>query len=184
MVEWFDDVDVERLRRRRTVKWSLYGPDVLAAWVAEMDFDTAPAVRAAIVEAVAREDFGYVEADLGELTTACVQYVHGQYGWSVEPARVFPIADVLTGIRAAFEVFDPDRRPVVVPTPAYPPFFEIVELSGRTVEPVPMHDGALDVDRIDAALARGARTVLLCNPHNPTGRVFTTTDLLALATVV
>src|SRR5215470_11287383 len=71
----FDDVDTARLRRRRTVKWSLYGPDVLAAWVAEMDFDTAPAVRAAIVEAVAREDFGYVEPDLGELTTACVQYM-------------------------------------------------------------------------------------------------------------
>ena len=55
----FDDVDVERLRRRRTVKWSLYGPDVLAAWVAEMDFDVAPPVRAAIQAAVDREDFGY-----------------------------------------------------------------------------------------------------------------------------
>ena len=62
----FDDVDVERLRRRRTVKWTLYGPDVLAAWVAEMDFDVAPAVRAAILDAVDREDFGYVEADLGD----------------------------------------------------------------------------------------------------------------------
>jgi cystathionine beta-lyase len=56
----FDNVDVERLRRRRTVKWTLYGPDVLAAWVAEMDFDVAPVVRAAIVDAVDREDFGYV----------------------------------------------------------------------------------------------------------------------------
>ncbi len=56
---------LERLRRRRTVKWTLYGPDVLAAWVAEMDFDVAPAVRAAILDAVDREDFGYVEADLG-----------------------------------------------------------------------------------------------------------------------
>jgi len=60
----FDAVDLERLRRRRTVKWSLYGPDVLAAWVAEMDFDVAPVVRAAITGAVDREDFGYVAADL------------------------------------------------------------------------------------------------------------------------
>ena len=64
----FDQVDVERLRRRRTVKWTLYGADVLAAWVAEMDFDVAPVVRTAIVDAVAREDFGYVEGDLSELT--------------------------------------------------------------------------------------------------------------------
>lgn len=49
MTASFDTVDVERLRRRRTVKWTLYGPDVLAAWVAEMDFDVAPVVRAAIL---------------------------------------------------------------------------------------------------------------------------------------
>ena len=67
----FDAVSLERLRRRRTVKWTLHGPDVLAAWVAEMDFDVAPAVRAALLDAVEREDFGYVEADLAELTTAC-----------------------------------------------------------------------------------------------------------------
>jgi cystathionine beta-lyase len=184
MIESFDDVDVERLRRRRTVKWSLYGPEILAAWVAEMDFDTAPAVHAAIVEAVEREDFGYVAADIDELTTACAAYMHSQYTWGVEAPRVFPVADVLTGIRAAFDVFDPDRRPVVVPTPAYPPFFEIVELSGRSVAPVPMHPDRLDVERIGAALARGAHTVLLCNPHNPTGRVFTNPELRELSEVV
>ncbi len=184
VVASFDDVDVTRLRRRRTVKWSLYGPDVLAAWVAEMDFDTAPSVRAAIAEAVEREDFGYAPGDLGDLTTACADFMRTQYGWDVPPARVFPVADVLTGIRAAFDVFDPDARPVVLPTPAYPPFFEIVELSGRAVAAVPMRHDVLDVDGIGAALERGARTVLLCNPHNPTGRAFTTEELLALAHVV
>jgi cystathionine beta-lyase len=57
----FDDVAVERLRRRRTVKWTFDAPDVLAAWVAEMDFDVAPAVRAAIVD-----------ADAGSGTASCV----------------------------------------------------------------------------------------------------------------
>src|SRR5438128_7532424 len=92
----FDDVSLERLRRRRTVKWTLYGPDVLAAWVAEMDFDVAPAVRAAIVDAVDREDFGYVMADLGALTTACAAFIEAEYGWMVPPARIFPVADVLS----------------------------------------------------------------------------------------
>ena len=54
-----------------------------------------------------------------------------QYGWTVPPARIFPVADVLSGIAAALDVFVEPRQPVVVPTPAYPPFFEVVELTGR-----------------------------------------------------
>jgi cystathionine beta-lyase len=184
----FDDVDVERLRRRRTVKWSLYGPDVLAAWVAEMDFDVAPAVRVALLDAVAREDFGYVVADVGALTAACSHFLASRHGWSVSPTRIFPVADVLTGISAALDVFVAPGRAVVVPTPAYPPFFEIVELTGREVVATPMIRDAgrdvLDLDAVDAALAAGAGAVLLCSPHNPTGRVFTGEELATLAAIV
>jgi cystathionine beta-lyase len=184
----FDHVDVDALRRRRTVKWRLYGDDVLAAWVAEMDFDVAPVVRAAILEAVDREDFGYVEPDLSELTTACAAFCADRFRWDVKPNRIVPVADVLRGIWAALDVFSPAGTPVVVPTPAYPPFFEVIELTGRTVVPVPLavdrgHD-VLDLDGIDAALGAGAHTVLLCSPHNPTGRVFTADELDALARVV
>jgi cystathionine beta-lyase len=188
MTAAFDNVDVDRLRRRRTVKWTLYGPDVLAAWVAEMDFDVAPAVRTAILDAVDREDFGYCEGDLSPLTTACADFLERSYSWTVPPARVFPIADVLTGISTALEVFAAPGSGVLVPTPAYPPFFEVVELTGRPVVAVPMvRDGErdrLDLDGIDAALGARARTVLLCNPHNPTGRVFTVAELSALAAIV
>lgn len=184
----FDEVDLDRLRRRRTVKWSLYGPDVLAAWVAEMDFDVAPPVRAALLEAVDREDFGYVPADLSALTGACAAFLLDRYGWQVPATRVFPVADVLTGMAGALDVFVEPDAPVVVPTPAYPPFFEIVELGGRRAVPSPLvRSGgrwSLDVDRIEAELASGARAVLLCNPHNPTGRVFEPSELSALATVV
>jgi len=188
MTASFDDVSIERLRRRRTVKWTLYGPDVLAAWVAEMDFDVAPSVRAAIVDAVDREDFGYVEGDLCELTTACATFLEAGYGWLVPPARIFPVADVLSAISTALDVFVEPGIGVVVPTPAYPPFFEVVELTGRPVVESPMIREAdrdtLDLGAIDAALVTGARAVLLCSPHNPTGRVFTTEELRALAAVV
>jgi len=188
MTASFDDVSIERLRRRRTVKWTLYGPDVLAAWVAEMDFDVAPSVRAAIVDAVDREDFGYVEGDLSDLTTACAAFLEAGYGWVVPPARIFPVADVLSAISTALDVFVEPGIGVVVPTPAYPPFFEVVELTGRPVVESPMIREAdrdeLDLGAIDAALATGARAVLLCSPHNPTGRVFTTEELRALAAVV
>jgi cystathionine beta-lyase len=188
MIAGFDDVDLERLRRRRTVKWTLHGPDVLAAWVAEMDFDVAPAVRSALIEAVERDDFGYVVADLGELTNACAEFFASQYDWTVPAARIFPVADVLVGIAAALDVLVAPGRPVVVPTPAYPPFFEIVQLAQRAVVPAPIlvENGrdVLDLERIDAALAQGAGAVLLCNPQNPTGRVFSTAELDALARIV
>lgn len=161
----FDGVDVDVLRRRRTVKWRLYGEDVLAAWVAEMDFDVAPVVRAAIVDAVDREDFGYVEPDLFELTTACAAFCADRFGWEVKPARVVPVADVLRGIWAALDVFAPPASAVVVPTPAYPPFFEVIELTGRTVVPVPLRVNrdrdTFDLAGIDAALS-AARARCCC----------------------
>ena len=182
------DVDLARLRARRTVKWSLYGPDTLAAWVAEMDFDIAPCVRAAITAAVEREDFGYIAADLSDLTTACAAFLAAAYNWDVPPTRIFPVADVLSGIAGALDAFVAPGASVVVPTPAYPPFFEVIELTGRPTVATPLvrerDRDVLDLDAIDAALARGARAVLLCSPHNPTGRVFTVEELGALAAVV
>src|SRR4051794_37165438 len=99
------DVDVDHLRRRRTVKWSLHGPGVLAAWVAEMDFRVAPVVRAALLEAVEREDFGYLPADLSGLTEATATFLAAAHGWAVAPTRVFPVADVLSGISTVLDVF-------------------------------------------------------------------------------
>ena len=80
-----------------------------------MDFDVAPVVRAALLEAVEREDFGYVEADLTELTTACAEFLAAEHGWVVPSTRIFAVADVLAGIAAALDVFVPPgcagRRP-------------------------------------------------------------------------
>ena len=177
-----------RLRARRTVKWSLYGPDVLAAWVAEMDFDVAPCVRDAIGAAVDREDFGYVVGDLTELTTACASFLSAEHHLEVAPTRIFVVADVLSGISAALDALIAPDAAVIVPTPAYPPFFEVIELTGRRVVAAPLvrqpGRDALDLEAIDDALAHGAGALLLCNPHNPTGRVFTVEELAALAEIV
>jgi cystathionine beta-lyase len=159
MNEVFDDVDVARLRRRRTVKWTLYGPEVLAAWVAEMDFDVAPVVRAALLEAVEREDFGYSEGDLTELATACAEFFAAEHGWVVPPTRIFAVADVLAGIATALDVFVPPGAQVLVPTPAYPPFFEVVALTGREAPPPRSNRGRPsdpDLDRAGMALRAGA----------------------------
>ena len=125
--------------RRRTVKWSLYGPDVLAAWVAEMDFDVAPVVRPAILDAVDREDFGYVEADLGALDRRGRRVPRGAVRLDGAAGPDLPGRRRAHRHRAPRSTCSsrPARR-VVVPTPAYPPFFEVVELTGRPVVAAPM----------------------------------------------
>jgi cystathionine beta-lyase len=184
----FDDVSIDALRRRRTVKWTRYGPDVLAAWVAEMDFSVAPPIRTALLEAIDREDFGYLPADTSELTTACTEFLAAAHGWTVQVPRVFPVADVMTGVAGVLDVLVPAGSDVVLPTPAYPPFFEVIALRGHRVVEAPMvADGdrlTLDLDAIDGALRAGAGAVVLISPHNPTGRVWSADELQGLAAVV
>jgi cystathionine beta-lyase len=188
MTGGFDDVHIDALRRRRTVKWSLHGPDVLAAWVAEMDFDVAPPIRTALLDAIDRQDFGYIPADVSELATACSSFLSRVHGWEVPATRIFLVADVLAGLAGALDQFVEPDVPIILPTPSYPPLFEIIELGGRRVVPVPLLDDGdrftLDLDAIDGAFAAGARALLLCNPHNPTGRVFTRYELTAVSDIV
>lgn len=177
----FDDVDIARLQERRSVKWRRHPPDVLAAWVAEMDFPAPPVVRAALLEAIDREDFGYplADADTG-VPEALAGWLRERHGWAVDPAGIFLVPDVLKGIELAIETFSPAGTAVVVPTPTYAPFFEVVGICGRELVMVPMVADRMDLDRIGAALAAGARTVLISSPQNPTGRVYPADELGAL----
>lgn len=187
-----DDVDISALRRRRTVKWRAVEGDVLAAWVAEMDFAVAEPVREAVLDAVGREDFGYPDDDANTgLPEAFAAYATRTWDWQVDPSRVGLLPDVVRGVELALEAFSPEGSGVVVPVPSYPPFFDVVARSGRPLVPVPLTTTEvpgdrpiLDIDAIARALADGARTVLLCNPYNPVGRVFTRPELLELAGVV
>ena len=182
----FDDVSVEGMVERRTLKWGRHGAGVLGAWVAEMDFALAPAIRLALHDAVERGEAGYPLRDIRTgLPAACADWLVNTFGWSVPAEWIFLVPDVLAGVGLGIDAYSRPGSAIVVPTPAYPPFFEIVRARGREVVEVPMaSDGGrptLDIDRIDTALARGAGAVLLCSPHNPAGRVFTRDELLALS---
>ena len=95
--------------------------------------------------------------------------------------------DVMHGILLALTTLCADA-PVIVPTPTYPPFLQVVPQARRELVTIPLDPDAeratLDLERIDAAMAAGARTVLLANPHNPWGRAFTRDELVALLEVV
>ncbi|WP_250444558.1 MalY/PatB family protein [Actinotalea sp. C106] len=182
------DPGAAELRRRGSLKWTAL-PAEIAAWVAESDLGTAPAVTAALHEAVRAEQLGYLPPALrGELGEACAAWQHASYGWQVSPERVHPVADVLEALRVAVEHHSPVGSAVILPTPAYMPFVTAPAAWGREVVQVPMTSSqgrpTLDLEALDDAFRRGGGLLILVNPHNPSGRVLTVEEMRGIATVV
>src|SRR5499427_9495126 len=188
--EMAERISIDELRRRGSVKWTRGGPDVIGAFVAEMDFGAAPAIEAALLDVIARADFGYLsEHAIADMAQACAAWQQDAYGWTVDPARIRPLPDVVKGLEATIQVFSGPSTPVILPTPAYMPFLLVPPRLGRRIIQVPMipaEDGrlVLDLDGIDAAFKAGGQLLILCNPHNPVGRVHTREELTALTEVV
>ena len=187
--EMADQTTMDELRRRGSVKWTRGGPDVIGAFVAEMDFGAAPAIEAALRDVIARSDFGYLsEHAATEMAEACAAWQEDSYGWVVDPARIRPLPDVIKGLEAAITVFSRPGSPVILPTPAYMPFLIVPPRLGRQIIQVPMIASGgrpvLDLDGIDAAFKAGGHLLILCNPCNPVGRVYTSDELAAVAEVV
>ena len=187
------DVTDDELRAGGAVKWTLPAPGVLPAWVAEMDVRPCPAVQEALRDALDRGSYGYPAPDAATgLPDATAEFLLRRFGWRVEPHRVVLTGDVMAGVRLVLERVC-EGAPVVVPVPSYPPFLDVVPLTGRQLVTVACvrgngPDGAprdvLDLDAIDAALARGARTVIISSPYNPLGRAFGRAELEGLRDVL
>ncbi len=171
--------DIDTLRTRGTRKWTVYGDDVIPMFIAESDFPTAPAVKDAIVQACEREMFGYTPAPhahrLGE---AVSDFYAARYGWRPEPARIFPVADVVRGVLLAIQHFT--QGPVIVPVPAYFPFLNIADAAGRERIDVA---NTLNLEEIEQAFKQGAGSIIVTNPYNPGGWVFSEAELDAVCEV-
>ena len=173
------------LRRRTSHKWRAYPSDVLPAFVAEMDFDLAEPIRRAVTSALARSDAGY--AHKGALGEAFAQFAAARFGWAPDPARVYPIPDVMTGLAEVIGAITEPGAGIVVNTPVYPPFLFRFGFYGRKIIEAPLArdpSGRYDLDpaAIEAALSRpGAAVCLLCSPHNPTGSVWSRSQLEIVA---
>lgn len=177
---------LERLRERSSSKWRTYPEDVLPLFVAETDFPLAPAISRELASLVERGDTGYTPPDPG-LARAYAAFAERRFGWTVDPARVRSTCDVMMGIVEVLRASIAPGDRVVVTPPVYPPFYDCIPEAGGVVERVPLRDTAdgwaLDLDAIAAALASGARAVLLCNPHNPTGTAHSRAALARLAEI-
>ena len=181
------ELDPPLLHERRTsIKWARHGADVLPLFVAEMDFTVAPQVRRAITRAVDNSDLGYVNSP-GALPEVFAAFAEDRWGWSPAHQHVHLATDVATGGVEALRVLCPAGGRLVLPVPTYPGFFEMLQELPFEVAQVPLHEPAdsqltaLDLTAIEREFAGGARTIILCNPHNPHGVPFTRDELTALA---
>ena len=147
-----------------------------------MDFPLAPAVAAALHAAVDRHDLGYAPADPAGLRDAFAGFAGRRLGWRVDPEQVTLVPDVMAGLVELCRVLAEPGDAVAFATPAYPPFYTDLPQAGVRLCEVPLGpDDALDLDGLDAALAAGARVLVLANPHNPTGHVPARAELEQIA---
>jgi cystathionine beta-lyase len=189
-----DDLDPALLHSRVGEKWNTYPSDITPAWVAEMDFPLAEPIRVVLERAVDRWDIGYPinPQDTG-LRECFSERMERLWGWRTDPRRVEILSDVVQGLYLGVMAFTEPGDGAVIHTPIYPPFFGAVRDTGRRLVEhrlLPASDTnpglaangfALDVERLRETADAGTRILLLCNPHNPTGRVFRRDELEALA---
>jgi len=181
-----DDLDIARLRRRTGTKWQKYPGDVLPAWVADMDFPVAEPILALLRRTTEDSDLGYpLSRETNGLPEVFVERMQRRFAWTVDPLQVDLLTDVVQGAYIAIEVFSEPGDGIVIQTPIYPPFLTAVEETGRRLVEnrlLETEDGyRIDFAALEDAIDRRTRVLLLCNPHNPTGRVFTRDELARLA---
>ncbi|MEU5753963.1 aminotransferase class I/II-fold pyridoxal phosphate-dependent enzyme [Streptomyces sp. NPDC047829] len=177
---------LDQLRRRTSMKWRTYPPDVLPLWVAEMDVPLAGPVVHAVTEALRLGDTGYpVGTAYAEALAAFAGERWGWDGLAVERTAIVP--DVMLGVVEMLRLVTGPGDPVIVNPPVYPPFYQFVEHMDRRIVEAPLGaDLRIDLDVLEEAYRRavadgGSAAHLLCSPHNPTGTVHTAEELAAVA---
>jgi cystathionine beta-lyase len=169
------------LRRRTSVKWRRFPPDVLPVWVAEMDVPLAEPVARAVSDAIALGDTGY-PAGTG-YAEALAGFAAARWGWTPDVEHMAIVPDVMLGVVEMLKLVTGPGDAVVVNPPVYPPFYQFVEhLDRRVVEAPLTADHRIDPAALEAAFRTATATgrpaaYLLCSPHNPTGTLHTRDEL-------
>lgn len=180
---------IESPERRGTdsVKWGLYEKDVLPLWVADMDFVSPPAVIAALQQRVDHGVFGYAmeSKELKELILARMEKL---YQWKIKLEDIVLLPGVVAAFNLVCQAVTSPGESILIQPPVYPPFFQAPRYAGaRTVvnEVRVKDDGkyGIDFEDFESALEKDTRCFLLCNPHNPIGRVYTRQELHAMAEI-
>ncbi|GHF98264.1 aminotransferase class I [Deinococcus piscis] len=184
----FDDLTAEAVRHPVSLKWNTYPAGALALWIADMDLPISEELRCALTERLG------VPLGYSDVTSAAVPLKallirrlqeQGVPDLTGDHIRLMPA--VVPGLYASVAAFTAPGESVVALTPTYPPFHMAVQTQGRVWRSAPLRDDGqswqIDWDALEAAITPDTRLLLLCHPHNPSGRVWTPQELTRLAEV-
>ena len=186
--------DFDNIINRRdplSVKWTYFPPDVLPLWVADMDFPVSEAITQALHARIDREIFGY-QIDSPSLRQVLVERLATRHHMTITPDCITFLPGLVGGLNLIVRAFTEPDAAILVQTPAYPPFLSAPINHGRTLITAPLKvvEGdhtlryEIDFDALEAAITPETKMFVLCNPHNPTGRVYTRAELEQIAALV
>ena len=182
-------LDLSELQTHRSEKWRAFPKDVLPLPVAEMDFPVADPIRQVLREMIDHSDLGYL-GSIPEMGTAFAGFAKRRWGWSADPLQVRIAADVGVGIVEVLRVITKAGDKILINSPVYPNFWTWCTETHLEQVDVPLTQSEqqvngsnwiLDWDGIEKAYASGIKAHLICNPHNPLGRIYTYEELSRLA---
>lgn len=180
------DAVVER-RATASMKWDKYkDKNIIPLWVADMDFRSPPAVINALQHRIDHGVFGYAVAP-ESLNQTVVEMLAAEYHWSIQPQWLVWLPGLVSGLNVACRAVGQDNDQVMTAVPVYPPFLSAPGNSRRRLIKVPLlekeNQWRFDFERLENAITSDTRLFILCNPHNPVGRVFTRDELATLAAI-
>ena len=181
----FDQI-IDR-QQTESIKWHHYDPDVLPMWVADMDFRSPEPVIAALLDRVQHGVFGYPQ-EPAELRKVVVERLAERYHWTVTPEEILLLPGVVTGFNLACHAFCQPGEDVLIQTPVYGPFLgapKCAQLNRVESNLVRQADGQyqIDFEEFERTITEKTRLFILCNPHNPVGRVYTHEELIRMAEI-
>jgi cystathionine beta-lyase len=168
-----------------SLKWERYaGRHILPMWVADMDFTSAPEIIEALRDRVAHGVFGYTVPPASTVETA-IEYLRARHGTEATPEQILWFPGLVPALNVACRAFVPEGGAALTCTPAYPPFLTAPDFAGAKLQTVDLVENngvwEIDFEGLEAAVTPVTKLFILCNPHNPTGRVFPPATLERLA---
>jgi cysteine-S-conjugate beta-lyase len=186
MIHPFDSLKLEDLQDKRNAKWQQYPKGVIPLWVADMDFPISDKIKAALKDYLDSDNLGYPERlGVPGLKEAVQQRLAARYNWKLEADHIHHMAGIIPGMYLASLACASEGDEVILQTPLYPPFAMATKDTRRVSVNNPLlWNGStweIDFDHLETVVTPATRLLMLCNPHNPTGRVFTRKEVEALA---
>jgi cystathionine beta-lyase len=171
-----------------TLKKKLFGrDDVLPMWVADMDIATPACVLEAVHERLNHPVIGY-EIMRDTAFSAQCDWIQRQHGWNIDPQWLSYSPSVIASIGCAIRAFSQEEDEVIVQSPVYPPFYDMVRKHNRklVLNPLIRDESGVyrfDIEDFKAKITSKTKLLLLCSPHNPVGRVWLREELLELGKI-